>query len=179
MTQAESRNRRAMVVGGAAAAAILLLTYVVSPWLEVRERLGKLEGKLSAASSQTAAEQAYRLRLARAVPAFEMPVGEDEQRLRFLRSFSEQVKKAGLGLAGMPQYKGRAETQGELGVKLLRLECQGKCKFEQGLDVLAKLYENPHLVAAEAMTFRCVSDNREDWELSLTVSTFVQTEEGS
>ncbi len=179
MSQTGDRNQRALVVGAMAAAVILLLTYVVTPWVEVRQRLEKLEGQLSAAGGESVREQAYRLRLARAVPAFAMPGGEDAQRLRFLRSFSEQVKQAGLGLAGMPQYRGQSPVEGDLGVKLLRLECQGKCKVAQALDVLARLYENPDLVAVEEMALRCVSDNREDWELSLTVSTFAEQEEGS
>ena len=175
MKETTQRNRRALTAGATVAVLILVLTYGVFPWIELRQEIESLENRLDElAFDESPTGQVLQLRLAKAVPAFETPASEDLQRLRFLRTFTTQVKKAGLGLAAMPSYKALPIPQKDLPVKLLRLECEGDCKLEQAIDVLAGLYENPHLVAAEGWTLQCASEKRDKWRLALTVSTFVK-----
>ena len=62
--------------------------------------------------------------------------------------------------------------------RVLRIKCKGKCKFDQLLDFLAALKENPYLVGVEELRIECDSkqppDKRQDIEVDLTVSTFVK-----
>ena len=167
------KNRRALVVGVIGVALILLVTYVVLPWLDVRDEIAKTEEALAKLIAEKSAEP-NEVELNRAVPAFEMPRTEDEQRLLFVRKVGEQFKKGGIKITGMPEFKSQPSPQSDLELKMLRLDCSGKCKFDQALDLMAGLYENPYLVAVEYMNLKCASDNRQEWQLSLTVSTFVQ-----
>lgn len=174
MQSSTQRNRRALVVGAIAAGVILFLTYGLTPWLELRQRIAKQQEILAKASlDDSPTAQVRRLRLAQAVPAFEMPVEEDQQRLRFLKSLTATLKASGLNLPEMPLYKAQTLPQSDLDVKLLCLECEGQCKLEQAFDVLARLYENPYLVSVEQMALECDSEDRDTWRLSLTLSTFI------
>lgn len=178
MKPSTQRNRRALIVGAVAAGVILLLTYGLTPWLELRRQIARQQEILAkAAHDDSPTVQVRRLRLAQAVPAFEMPAEEDQQRLRFLKSLTAALKDAGLNLPEMPRYKAQTLPQSDLDVKLLSLECQGQCKLEQAFDVLARLYENPYIVSVEQMALECDSDDRDTWRLSLTLSTFVQEED--
>jgi len=64
--------------------------------------------------------------------------------------------------------------------KVLKIKCKGKCKFDQLLDFLSNLKENPYLVGIEELRFQCDTkeppEKRKDKEIEidLTVSTFVK-----
>ena len=83
------------------------------------------------------------------------------------------MKKAGINVTNL-HYVGRARKQPGLSVKLLRLKCQGKGKFDQILDLLTSLDENPGFVSIEEMKIGCGKEKREEMEMTLMVSTFVQ-----
>jgi hypothetical protein len=63
---------------------------------------------------------------------------------------------------------------GQVGYKLLRMKCSGKCRFTQVLDLLANLKDNPYLVGVEELRIRCDTKNSQQVDMDLTVSTFVK-----
>jgi hypothetical protein len=164
------RDKRALVIGGICAAAIIFIFVLKIPerWAQARKSLASVRAKLKAID----AEQAKRAGLMSIVPAFEMPQVEEKQTFLFRDKLNEQLKKAGVNskpLQVLPVAKAR-----QSGYKLLRLKCSGKCNFEQALDLLAGLNENPYLVGIEEFKIKCDPKNRQAVELDFTVSTFVK-----
>jgi len=173
------KDQNALKIGAVLAALILIFVYIVSPWLDhwagVREQLEQKKQILAKIIlDDSPAAQARSDIMLHSVPAFEMPQKEDEQRLIFVRKFSEQVQKAGIKLTEMPQYHSHIRIQPKLGLKILRLHCCGKCNFSQALKLLAVLRENPYLVSIEDMQLKCDPKKRQEMELILTVSTFAR-----
>jgi hypothetical protein len=104
-----------------------------------------------------------------------MPKKEDKQRPLFYRKMTEQLQQAGIGVNPMPQYvSSRGKKQTGLSVKLLRLRCQGKGKYDQILKLMAELEKNPYLVSVEEIKIACDPKKREEMTLDMTVSTFMQ-----
>jgi len=108
------------------------------------------------------------------VPAFKMPVEEEEQGFLFRNEFNEQLKKAGIKnepLVTIPNKRAPLT-----GYKSLHLSCKAsKCRFSQVLDLLAKLNENPYLVGIEQFSLKIDPKKRSEVELNITVSTFTNT----
>ena len=168
----ETRNRRAMSIGLAAAGLILLYHFAIDPWLGHWEQV---RAELTIHRQKIEMLQPRHEAAGPAIPAFAMPEKEDRQRLEFEREFNEQLQKAGLQITAMPQYlSSQGKAQPGLGVKLLQMQCRGKCNLAQALDLLAALEENPYYVAVEEFKLECGQQNRQEMELTLAVSTFCQ-----
>lgn len=172
------RNKRALIIGAAAVVLVLIFHFAVSPWIDhwrqVRTSLAAAEEKLALLSGdQKPAAAAKQAALTAAVPAFALPEPEDKQRLLFERKIHEQLKKAGIKAKPL-SFLARPKPQPALGLKLLRLQCRGACNFAAALDLIAALNENPYLVAIEELQLKCGAKTREEMDLNLTVSTFVQ-----
>jgi hypothetical protein len=56
----------------------------------------------------------------------------------------------------------------------MRFQYTGKCKFEQVIDLLSHLNENPYLVAVEEIEMKCDPKKRQEMDLNLIVSSFVR-----
>ena len=172
-TKLNDRNKRALIILAAAMAAILAFNYIYPAWEELQvnlanEKEAKKERDGGAESEKRAKE------LAEIVPFFEMPQAEDVQRLLFERKYNEQLQKAGIKLTLLPEYQARGKLVKGIGVRPLRMKCLGKGKFNNVLDLFAKLNENPYLVGIEEITIKCNPSNRQEMEMDLTVSTYVQ-----
>jgi len=161
------KNKRAIGLGIICGGMILLYSFVIEPWQLVRKRIVEKQEKVEQVHAQQALQKAE-------LAAFEMPKPEDEQRLLFERKFSEQLQQCGIQVTTQPYYlHGRGKKQPGLGVKLLRMHCKGKCNFNQAMDLLVKLHENPYLVAVEEFKLECGKKKRQEMKLAITVSTFV------
>ena len=112
-------------------------------------------------------------RLLTAVPAFTLPADLGKQRLLFESEVNRQLKQHGINPKSL-KFIGPGKAQAGLKVKLLRLECEAKCKFAQALDFLAAVQENPYLVGVEAFSLTCDEKKREQVDLKVRVSTFYQ-----
>jgi hypothetical protein len=137
-------------------------------WMEVRGSLNVKRGRLKAINMS----EAKRAGLMTVVPMFEMPQREESQKYLFKDKLREQLKKA--GIKNKPLQVLAARKSGKSGYRLLRLKCSGKCKLGQVLDLLAALKENPYLVGIEEFEIKCDPKKRQEFELNLTVSTFVK-----
>lgn len=170
MDRLSKRDKRALLVGGICTAAIIFIFVMKIPdrWVQARRALISTKAKLKAID----AGQAMRAGLMSIVPVLEMPQAEEKQQFLFRNKLNEQLKKSGISskpLQVMPAGKARKD-----GYKLLRLKCSCKCNLAQALDLLAGLNENPYLVGIEELKIKCDPKKREEVELDLTVSTFVE-----
>lgn len=172
-----TREKRMVLVGVAAAVMIVVFTYgskEYDRWSQARSTLNSAKRKLS----EIEMDKSQQVALATMVPAVEAPQVEDKQKFLFRDKLYEQLKKAGINsepLQFLPVRKPRG-----LSYKVLKIKCKGKCKFDQLLDFLANLKENPYLVGVEELRVQCdpkePPEQRKDKEIEidLTVSTFVR-----
>jgi hypothetical protein len=165
------REKRTVKIGAVCVAAILVFTFGsrwLDHWLGVRSSLGQMKAKLDDINMS----DPKRAGLLSIVPVFEMPQIEETQKFLFMEKFNEQLKRAGINSEPLQVLPARKSTQP--GYKLLCLKCKGKCKFEQVLNLLANLKDNPYLVGIEEIRMKCDPNKREEFELDLVVSTFVK-----
>lgn len=166
------RDKRALKIGAIGAVAILAFTFGtkwVGHWSEVRKSIAAKKTTLKSIHVDKAEQE----RLMSMVPVFETPQDEEKQKFLFREKFHEQLKKA--GFKGEPIKVLRAKkAQAGTGYRLLGLRTRGKCNFEQMLDLLTNLNENPYLVAIEEMRMECDPKKRREFKVELTVSTFVK-----
>lgn len=166
------RDKRALKIGAVGAVAILAFTFGtkwVGHWSEVRESIAAKKTTLKSIQVDKAEQE----RLMSMVPVFETPQDEEKQKFLFREKFYEQLKK--VGFKGEPIKVLRArKAQTGTGYRLLGLQTRGKCNFEQMLDLLTNLNENPYLVGIEELMMECDPKKRREFKLDLTVSTFVK-----
>jgi hypothetical protein len=168
------REKRMLQFGVIAAAAILGFTLspkYLTGWSAARASIASARSKLN----EVEADRAKQAGLTALVPVFEAPQEEEKQKVLFRDKLHEQLKKAGINTDPLQLVA----TRKIVGVphKVLKIKCKGKCKFDQLLDFLVSLKENPYLVAVEELKIQCdlkqPPEKRNQVEFDLTVSTFV------
>lgn len=169
------RDRRVLLIGAVAAVAILALKFGLDGldrWREVRTSLKSARAKLD----EVVIDERKQAGLLSIVPVLEMPQLEEKQKFLFRDRLHEQLKKAGIKTEPLTILAARKKAG--IPYKILRIKCTGKGRFEQLLDFLAALPENPYLVGIEELRFDCDAtkraDQRKEVEIEMTVSTFVQ-----
>ncbi|MBE0536051.1 MAG: hypothetical protein IH624_10315 [Phycisphaerae bacterium] len=171
------RDKRTLLLGGVTAVIIVgwsLGLPWLNDWRDTRLLLTarRQQLKLIAPGSDAAAAKAAEA-LALAVPVFEMPQPEKTQSVLFRDRFTEQLKKAGIKVKTL-EYTGLKSAKRLSQYKVLRLQCKGTCQLNQAFDLLAALNENPWLVGVEEFLIKCDPKNRQNVDLTLTVSTFAK-----
>ena len=169
------REIRIIQLGVVCVVAILAFTYGsdwLGQWGEVRASLALARSKLNDIGGDTT----QRAGLLSIVPVFEEPQTEETQKFLFRDKLHEQLKKAGIKNEPLAFLAARRTKKAPYGV--LRIKCKGKCRFDQLLDFLAALKENPYLVGVEELSIQCDTkeppEKRKEVEIDLTVSTFVK-----
>jgi hypothetical protein len=169
------REKRILIIGALSAVAILGLNFGLKGldrWHEVRASLKSARKKLN----EVAIDETKQAGLLSIVPVLEMPELEEQQKFLFRDRLHEQLKKAGIKTEPLTILTSRKKST--IPYKIMRIKCAGKCKFEQLLDFLAALPENPYLVGVEELRIDCDSkqpaEKRKEVEIELTVSTFVK-----
>jgi len=169
------REVRILIFGAVAGVAIVALNFGLDGldrWKKVRTSLASARAKLD----DVVIDETKQAGLLSIVPVVETPQLEEKQKFLFRERLHEQLKKAGIKTEPLTILSGRKKAG--IPYKVLRIKCSGKCKFEQLLDFLAAVQENPYLVGIEELRVDCdatkPADNRKEVEIDLTVSTFAQ-----
>ncbi len=173
------REKRLLLTGVAAAVAILVFAYGtkgLDRWSKSRDSLAAAKRKLG----EVETDKAKLAGLSALVPVFEKPEPEEKQKSLFREKLYEQLKKAGINPEPPQPILGKKMNIGGTAYRVLKVKCKAKCKFDQLLDFLAGLKENPYFVSVEELQIRC--DTKEppekrkdkDVEVDLVVSTFVR-----
>jgi len=162
-----------LIFGAIAAVAIVALKFGLDGldrWHAVRTSLNAAREKLD----DITIDETKQAGLLSIVPVAEMPALEEKQKFLFRDRLHEQLKKAGIKTEPLTILASRKKAG--IPYKVLRVKCSGKCQFEQLLDFLAALPENPYLVGIEELRVDCDAtqppDKRKEVEIDLTVSTF-------
>jgi hypothetical protein len=168
-----------LLIGVAAAVVIVAFTYGtkgIDRWSKSRASLAAAKKKLS----EVETDKTKLAGLISLVPVFETPQPEEKQKSVFREKLYDQLKKAGINTDPPQPILGKKITISGAGYRALKIKCRAKCKFDQLLDFLAGLKENPYFVGVEELRVQC--DTKEppekrkdkDVEIDLTVSTFVR-----
>lgn len=107
------------------------------------------------------------------VPTFEMPEQEEVPGAKFRQKFLKQLKKAGIKSPTL-SFMQASKSKNALGLRSMKVQCKGKCKFDQSMNLLASLYDNPLFVAVEEFKIECNPKKRTEMEMSMVVTTFVK-----
>ena len=167
------KDIRALKIGAIGTVVIIVFVFgskAHDRWTKAKANGAVLKSKLDVID----VDKAKRAGLMSIVPVFEMPQIEEEQKFLFRDKLSEQLKKAGIKNKPLQVQAGRKSTQS--GYKLLLVKCSATCRFEQFLDFLADLNENPYLVGIEELKIKCDPKKKGEVELDFTVSTFAKQE---
>lgn len=173
------RERRMLQLGLAAVAITLVFTYGtkgLGQWNKNRTSLAAAKKKLG----EVETDKAKLAGLLTLVPVFESPEPEEKQKTLFREKLYEQMKKAGINTEPPQPMLGKKTSVGGVTYQVLKIKCKAKCKFDQFLDLLANLKENPYVVGVEELQIRF--DTKEppekrkdkDVDVDLIVSTFVR-----
>jgi hypothetical protein len=171
ITKISQRDKRALRLGAFSVAAILIFVFAsawLENWTQVRESLAVARADLRIIRPNKAKQEG----LLTIVPVFEMPERQEEQKFLFRDKFNEQLKKARIKSGPVQFSAGKSARQD--GYTLVLLKCSAKCKFDQVLDLLAELKNNPYLVGIEQLNIKCDPKKRQEVELDLTLSTFAK-----
>ncbi|MCX5645556.1 MAG: hypothetical protein NTZ17_12915 [Phycisphaerae bacterium] len=174
-----AREKRMLLIGLAALAATLVFTYGVrgiDQWSKSRTSLAAAKKKLG----EVETDKAKLAGLMALVPVFEFPEPQEKQKTLFREKLYEQLKRSGINTEPPQPLLGKKITVGGATYQVLKIKCKGKCKFDQFLDFLANLKENPYIVGVEELQVRL--DTKEppekrkdkDVDVDLIVSTFVR-----
>lgn len=164
-----------MTIGLVLVVAILAFTFGskgFDRWQEVRTSLRTARTKLK----DVTVDPVKQAGLLSIVPVAEPPEVEDKQKFSFRDKLHEQLKKAGIKVE--PLTISAARRKANVPYRVLSIRCRGKCNFDQLLNFLTTLNENPYLVGVEELRFKCDTkeppEKRKEIEIDLTVSTFVK-----
>ncbi len=164
-----------LLVGAVSAVAILAFTLGqdwLSGWRQARGSLAAARKKLR----DVEADKAKLAGLLALVPVFETPQPEEEQQFLFRDKLHEQLKKAGINTEPLQIIAARKVLSAPY--RVLKIKCKGKCKFDQLLEFLVSLKENPYAVGVEELRVQCdpkeAPEKRSQVEIELTLSTFVK-----
>lgn len=173
------REKRMLQIGAVSVVAILVFTYGskgLDRWSDGRASLTAAKRKLR----EVETDKARLAGLLALVPAFEAPETLEKQTTLFREKLYEQLKKAGIKTEPSPPILGKKMAVSGVNYRVLKIKCKAKCKFDQLLDFLAGLKENPYAVGVEELRIQCDTkeppEKRKDkpMDVDLVVSTFIR-----
>jgi len=171
MQKMSEKDIRTLKIGAVGACVILVLFCVIKwldHWKEVRSEIALIKNKLDSIDVEKARQDG----LLKIVPVLEMPVAESEQTLLFRNKLRDQFKEARINNKPLQILSTGKKRVG--GYKTVRVECSAKCNLGQFLDFLARINENPYLLAVDEMRIRTDKKQPQDVEVDLTFSTLAK-----
>jgi hypothetical protein len=174
MARKLSERERRVLIGGLVVAALIVVVNVgprlVRHWQEVRVSLSILQAKM-----KDLPDAKVRASLMAVVPVLDIPKPEEKQKFEFRDKLHEQFEKAGIKTEPLSFLTVKKKVGA---YRTLLVKCKAKCKFDQVLDLLAALKDNPYLLGVEEIRIQCDTkqppEKRQEVEIDMTVSTLVQ-----
>ena len=166
------RDKRALKLGAIAVAVVLLCVgtgRLFEKYRATKKELGAIQKQVVQVMGDKDGKLSHQQRgLLSIVPKLEMPEQEEIPGAKFRQKFSEQLKKAGIKYTQLA-FLSASKSKNTLGFKTLKIQCRGKCKFNQAVDLLEKLYDNPLFVAVEELKLECDPKKRTEMQISIVV----------
>jgi hypothetical protein len=178
LNQLNERERKTVVICLVACAAMLLWFLVLEPvasqgrQLHSQLRLQRQKLGILLAKDETLEAQKQK-NLTQAVPMLEMPTSSEKQTQLLRDKITQQLERSGIQVKNFQFSTGIVQGPGATDVITLR--CQGKCQFTSLARFLDDLRKNPYYVGIEELSIKTDEKDRQNLEISFTVSTFRQS----
>lgn len=171
------REKRILVLCLTACGAMLLYFLVIEPmsrdWAAVRRQLAAAREKASLLKLDPKSPETQRhKRLLEIVPVVEMPRPSEQQGPLFQEAFTNQLKKAGLTSKRLQLVRGRVLRTDTAGSVVLNVSSQGSGRYEQILNLLADLPQNPYCAGVQKLSIKPDAKDRQKLEWEITVFTY-------
>ena len=168
-----SKDIRALKIGVVAVAGIGLFVIAAS-WIGRWEKVNKLLSLRRVELRTIVSSEVKQAGLRSIVPVFEMPQTEEKQKFLFRDKLKEQLNKSGIKCEPLEILPIR-KSGSKAGYRLLCIKwTSNKCTFEQILNWLVSLNENPYLVGIEELKIKSDPKKQYEFKMDITVSTFVK-----
>lgn len=171
------REKRVVLFSLTVCGLILLYFLAIEPlsrrWTDVRTQLQSARQKaallkLDPKSPQTQQQK----RLMELVPMLELPKPSDQQGPLLQEAFTNQLRKTGLVSRRMQLVRGRTIRNDPAGYIVLNLTAQGTGRYDQILNLLADLLQNPYCVGVQKCSIKPDPKDRQKIEWEITVFTY-------
>jgi hypothetical protein len=175
LARLSDREVRALRIGGI----IVVLAFVVivgpkwwSNWAKVRSEVRQMQELIEGACSGRFNPAG----LASMVPVFEMPKDLETQKTSFRDEITRQLRQA--GMPNTPLQVETASRQKIGGYSKLCLKYKGTCRFDQLVEFLALLKQNPYYVGIDELTIRADTkvsvEQRQTVDVEMVICTLVK-----
>jgi hypothetical protein len=174
------KDKKTLKMGGIAAVVILVLMLTMQgygSWNKNKDEYNELINDLNKVNLT----DSMRNTQISNVPKFQMPQTQQTQKTLFRDELDGLFDELRITTAEPWQdleTKTRAVPGVPAGYDILQLKCSGSCRFEQILDLLAGLKNNPYLAGIEELNIQCEPQNPQQATFSITVSTFTNNKRG-
>jgi Tfp pilus assembly protein PilO len=171
------REKRIVLFSLTVCGLILLYFLAVEPlstnWNAVRTQLQSARQKVALLRLDPKSPQTQQhKRLMELVPVLELPKPSDQQGPLLQEAFTNQLRKAGLTSRRMQLVRGRTIRNDPSGYIVLNLTAQGTGRYEQILNLLADLPQNPYCVGVQKCSIKPDPKDRQKLEWEITVFTY-------
>ena len=169
------RDKKTIKMGAIAAAAIIVLLLALkgySNWDNKRKEYDSLVSSINSLNISDAAQK----KLLSDVPVFQLPQDEQTQKEDFRKELEREFDS--LRIQTDPWQEVTTKKSYLSGYGTLFLKTSGSCRFQQILDLLAIIKDNPYLVGIEELHIECDPQNPQQANFNITVSTFTANKKG-
>lgn len=173
-----SRERKTVVLCGISGIGLLLYFVIAEPLIrkaaDLRMQLDVNRQKARILlAPEGSAELLKQKSMTLAVPVMDMPARMDKQSVLFRDKLTQQLQQSGIQVKSLQFITAAQGSAGGSG--MLFLQCKGRCAYESLGRFLDELKKNPYYAGVEELTLRVDDKNRQEMELSITVSTFTES----
>ncbi len=163
------KDKKTIKKGGIGIVAVLVLIIAVQGYGSWNKKTTDYNTIVSQLKTLNVPDSA-RKRTMEIVPVFLMPKDEQTQKTLFRNSLEQLFEQ--LQITTEPWQEVTTSKSPILtGYGALRLKASGSCRFEQILNLLSELKQNPYLVGIEEFHVECNPQNPQQADFSITVST--------
>lgn len=171
------KEKRTVLTSLTLCAVILVYFLLIEPlskdWRTVRQQLRAAREKAALLQLDPKSPQTHQQkRLMELVPVLEMPKPSDRQGPLLQETFTSQLRKVGLISRRMQLVRGRPLRNDPPGYVVLNLTAQGSGQYEQILNLLADLPQNPYCVGVQKCLLKPDQKERQKLEWEITIFTY-------
>ena len=172
------KDKKTATMGGMAILAFLVL-FIVYQGYNTRESKDREYRSIKSNLNILNMSESQYKSLLNAVPIFQMPADEEQQKTNFRNSLDLLFER--LQITSDPWVtvvSSKLKPPPGYGVLCLKTSTNRECRFQTILNLLAALKQNPYLAGIEEFKITCNEDNPQMANFSIILSTFTNNKRG-
>ncbi|MBN1973766.1 MAG: hypothetical protein JW787_09020 [Sedimentisphaerales bacterium] len=172
------KDKNTLKMGGIGAIVLVVLVIAYQGFNQRAQKLKELKRLELTYKSLDVSENVHK-RIMAAVPIFQMPGNEQNQKTYFRNSLNQKFEQLGITTAPWQEVAGGKTHIPPQGYGVLLLRTSGSCRFDNILTLLADLKENPYYVGVEELNIQCDPQNPQQATFIITLSTYTNNRKSS